>query len=90
MGTLRAKERSWHHGNTIGSSVGLLTRRDNDGIDQFVTDLLLEPVQMADVAITYGGCQLDLDRDDPSSTTLDDQVDLVSPAVDAKVADAGP
>ena len=51
--------------------------RDHDRVEQVASDLLGEPVEVAEVAIAGGGCELCLDREDAPAAALHDQVHLV-------------
>ena len=62
---------------------------DDDRVEQFVTDGLAEPAQVAHRVIGGDLAELGLDREDTAVGALHDEVDLVVAAVGAQVSDGG-
>lgn len=77
------------HGNAVASAVGVGTGGHDDCVDEVVTDLLAQPVEMADGGVVDALAELGFDGED-AALRLDDDVDLVASAGGAQVVHAGP
>ena len=65
----RSQRASRHDGDPVGAAVCVAACRDHDGVEQIGADFPGEPAEMADVVVADRLRQLDLDRDDPCSTS---------------------
>lgn len=72
-----AEEREWDDSDAVGPAIGESPGVDDDPVDQPITDLLVEPVEMFHVVVIDGVGQVGLNGDARSVGGLDDEVDLV-------------
>jgi hypothetical protein len=84
---LGSEESERYHGDPVSATVGSWTCGHDDTVEEAITDALLQPGQMPDVAVIDGSGEFDLDREDPPVVALDDQVDLLSASRSAQVAE---
>lgn len=57
-----------------------------DAVGEAIPQMIVQPVEMADILIASGFAELDLDDDDSAIAPLDDQVDLAVSLLGAQMA----
>lgn len=74
----RAQESSRDDGDAVATAIGMATGRDDRAVGETITEPPPEPVQLLDVRVGDGGCELDLEGDDATVVAFYDEVDLMA------------
>jgi hypothetical protein len=73
---LRPEECEWHDGHTIRAAIGEVAGVEENLVGESMAELVVEPVEVADVVVGRRFTEFDLDRDDPSVFSLDNEIDF--------------
>lgn len=84
----RSEQGGRYDADAVGPAVGVGARRHDDGVQNRVTELVLEPSKVAQVVVSNRVGQLHLDGEHSAVAAFDDEVDLVLAAMGSQMADA--
>ena len=75
----------WDNGHTVRSSVSICARCDHDLVRQARTDVIAQPMQVANVPVRGCWLQLHFEGNDPAVVPFKNQVDLLCSALCAQM-----
>jgi hypothetical protein len=84
----RTEERSGHHGDAVGTTVGVLAGGNDDRVDEVGSEPIAKPDEMTNVVVVHIDSELAFDRDHAPISTFDDEVDLAFTTVRSEMMDA--